>query len=321
MPRNRGDDLHTENQWMLVVFVFFAGIALSIGGFYGAKAWENYQIRQDFNELAHRFGVEISGFLEEYLQEFQAVAGSFPPVVTNQEEFDQFVSSLLKIRGNAHAVAWVPKIQGLTEGNFHVRFIHPFPENKELVGLDLESDPLQLEAMTKACDEGEQYAAYPMQGMLKNSDHSDSLFVYFPVYYPRPDSVRAPRRCDNLAGYILHIYDLKKMAVYFVKKILPEEIQLKIYDSSRLPFDLSEIGYTQELNFAGANVSLFFSPTLQYEKERTSSLHWWVFGICLLITVTFVICLADYIHETIQMKKMLQQVRFPKPSQSDPPAI
>lgn len=321
MSQNQGDDLVTKNQWMSVAFVFFAGIALSVGGFYGTKAWEDYQARQDFNELAHRFGMEISGLLEEHLQEFQAVADSFPSAFTNQEEFDQSVSSLLKTQGSAHAVAWVPKIEGLTEGNFHVRFIHPLHENKELVGLDLESDPLQLETMAKACDTGKQNATHPIQEMLKNNRHSDGLFVYLPVYRSRPDPVGAPRRCDNLAGFVLHIYDLEKMVSHFVKKILPEEIHMKIYDSSRRPLNLSEVGYTHEFNFAGADVSLFFTPTLQYEKEHASSLHWWVFAVGLLMTVTFVICLADYVHETIEMKKILQQVRPPKPSQPDPPGI
>ena len=177
----------------------------------------------------------------------------------SREEFGVYVQPLLENHPFIQAFEWVPRIdhseregfEGITRAvgyagfrifgisgssearqeYFPVHYSEPLPNNEQVLGFDLASDPQLLKLANAARDTGRAVAASRF-GQVPNARSQADLIILAPLYNKKAE--RTEERREHLKGFVLGIYRVQDMIDQMVSRYIPKGMNLTVYEEGEL---------------------------------------------------------------------------------------
>lgn len=150
----------------------------------------------------------------------------------DRQEFNAFVTPILKNHGNIKAVAWLPNVPfskrdeyennaqleglnsyvfrelndqrdvvvaGVRELYFPVYYAEPLLGNEKAFGFDLASNSKRLAALTKASDTGSKVATSPVK-LIDKASTETGVLIFYPVYSKTQKTQK--KSMDSVIGFV-----------------------------------------------------------------------------------------------------------------------
>ncbi len=118
---------------------------------------------------------------------------------------------------------------GVRKEYFPVYFLEPLNDNKHIMGLDLSSDTVQMEALNKSIDTGEM-AATPLIPLIQLKGKHYGFRVFLPVYLKHTPADTASLRRKNLIGFVTGVFHISAMVENTYTYLKEKGINIDIYD-------------------------------------------------------------------------------------------
>ncbi|WP_293112238.1 CHASE domain-containing protein [Moorena sp. SIO4G3] len=337
--------------------------------FMGTWNLENKTIEKEFEQDAKDIVSLLQRSLEKNLQQLESIVGVYAASekVTRQE-FRTFVKPYLSNHSDIQALEWIPwvpheqrsayeqaaKQEGfpnfkITENNpqgelikakpreeyFPVYFVEPYHDNETMLGFDLASNSLSLEALELSRDSGKAIATAPMTLMHKNTQHQLGFLILWPIYRQNTPTNSVISRRQNLEGFASSAFligDIVDRAlkyrqprgidVYLFHESAPTEERLLYTYSSSTPKaskDLKDenlatlrngLHHTVILDVSGQKWLILSKPNSEYIASRRTWYPWTVSLGGLLLTILLAIYISDRISAVaalVESERQLEQ--------------
>jgi signal transduction histidine kinase len=309
---------------MAVAFIVTIALYLLTSG------WEHHRIRLEFERLASRgaeaFEVELERNLEvlHSVERFYSSRGE-----VDRQEFHRFVSPLFPGRPGLMAVSWDPRVPGESRAAFEssirrsghsdfviterdsgdhlvparprgqyvpILYLEPTDGQQALLGFDLASDPVRVDALDRARDLGVP-AATGRITLVQNPPSSDGVVIFQPIFRSQASPQTQTERRANLLGYVSGVVQIGVLLGAAGERVDPASIGLGLYDETdpgepRLIHALAPAGgapengaapgvsralrWERRLEVAGRRWMLRFEPTPDYALAQRSWGAWLV---------------------------------------------
>ncbi|NEO15563.1 MAG: hypothetical protein F6K59_08590 [Moorea sp. SIO3F7] len=352
-----------------LALTIFTGVMFSILTFMGTWNLENKTIEKEFEQDATDIVSLLQRSLDKNLQQLESIVGVYAASekVTRQE-FRTFVKPYLSNHSDIQALEWIPwvpheqraayeqaaKQEGfpnfkITEKNpqgelikakpreeyFPVYFVEPYHDNETMLGFDLASNSLSLEALELSRDSGKAIATAPMTLMHKSPQHQLGFLILWPIYRQNTPTNSVISRRQNLEGFASSAFligDIVDRAlkyrqprgidVYLFHESAPTEERLLYTYSSSTPKaskDLKDenlatlrngLHHTVILDVSGQKWLILSKPNSEYIASRRTWYPWTVSLGGLLLTILLAIYISDRISAVaalMESEKQLEQ--------------
>ena len=197
-----------------------------------------------------------------------------------------------------------------------------------VIGYDLGSNPIYLEALEKARDTGQTIATQRI--FHKHENHNEYAFdIIMPLYSNNMSPISVQTRRENLKGFVLGIFCVGSIFESVVLKTEPAGINIFVFDRSaplseqflfahisrleknRLLPDMftrdnirHSFEYSSPIKVGGRNWEVVYTPHSNYRNENLSL---WPFSIIVIEFLIFV-WIFMYIKSNQKRSKYIQQV-------------
>lgn len=279
-----------------LVWVLGAMIAIALFAFSRAH-FQNVQ-REHFERDAIYYSTVVTETLERHVNSLKSLRAFVASRDVTRWEFSSFAAQTLPNNHGFKAVFWVPKVahasrkayeaefqrDGLyglrirevdpTKGfaiaqtrpfYFPVTYIDPLETNRDLIGLDLATDPVYRDLLALA-ERTDAVVVSPLNSTPRNAVNM-TLLVAFPLRAEQASTTGSER--PAIKGFAIGILDLKKL----IKAIVPRGASVELIvgeidaksaseagrdDGSASPFDawLTHSGFSRSQEFSIANQTL-----------------------------------------------------------------
>lgn len=250
-----------------VAVVVVASLSITGYTFRTVRGWETDRVQQAFSEAAQDRLLVIQNEIEQTLGIVQDVASFFEASAdVGRREFRKFVGPSLVRHPYIKTLEWVPRVSGaerdlfvtearrsfppfrITERNaagelivatgrsehFPVLYVQPYQDNRERLGLDLASVPLELLTLTAARDSGHMHGSPPIRFKPKGAEEW-GFMVTMPVYQRQPGTASpedvepddSPR--GELRGFALGVFRVAEIVETALDNLSPAGINIHIY--------------------------------------------------------------------------------------------
>ncbi|NEQ84745.1 MAG: hypothetical protein F6K26_32735, partial [Moorea sp. SIO2I5] len=221
------------------------------------------------------------------------------------------------------------------EEYFPVYFVEPYHDNETMLGFDLASNSLSLEALQLSRDSGKAIATAPMTLMRQNPQHKLGFIILWPIYRQNTPTNSIISRRQNLEGFASSAFligDVVNKAlkyrqprgidVYLFHESTPTEKRLLYTYSSSTPKaskDLNKkdfatlrngLHHTVILDVSGQKWLILSKPNSEYIGSRRSWYPWTVSLGGLLLTILLAIYISDRISAVaalVESERQLEQ--------------
>ncbi|NEO46928.1 MAG: hypothetical protein F6K55_23525, partial [Moorea sp. SIO4A3] len=356
-------------QYLPLALTIFTGIMFSILTFMGTWNLENKTIEKEFEQDATDIISLLQRSLEKNLHQLESIVGVYAASTkVTRQEFRTFVKPYLSNHSDIQSLQWIPRVpheqratyeqaakqEGflnfkITEQNpqgkliqakpreeyFPVYFVEPYHDNETMLGFDLASNSLSLEALQLSRDSGKAIATAPMTLMRQNPQHKLGFIILWPIYRQNTPTNSIISRRQNLEGFASSAFligDVVNKAlkyrqprgidVYLFHESTPTEKRLLYTYSSSTPKaskDLNKkdfaslingLHHTVILDVSGQKWLILSKPNSEYIGSRRSWYPWTVSLGGLLLTILLAIYISDRISAVaalVESERQLEQ--------------
>jgi signal transduction histidine kinase len=266
--------------WMAYVpiaLVTLLGVLVTWHAFNTVTDWERQRVQQAFRAAAIDRVLMVQREIEQNLGVVQDIGSFFDASEwVGRREFRKFVGPALKRHSSIAALQWIPRITGEERASFEeearrsfprfsinetsqagdlvsaeqrpvhfpVLYVQPYPLNKELLGLDLASDPVILDALqqTRVAGQVRVSSRIPLQQEGRN----EYGFVARQPVYNRVDTDETEAEGEEedvaldtlekqqlqLRGFAAGIFRIGAIVESALQNLSPSGIDVIIYDVS-----------------------------------------------------------------------------------------
>ena len=308
-----------------MVLTLVATFGLSVLLFVYANRREDEAVHRAFEDraqtLASAVHVSCDGHLE-VLSSLQSLFSSVPAV--HEEEFDRFVSPALLRHPGIRGMSWNPRVTAAGRERFEtetgapitqfdaqgrhvpaalrpeyvvVRYVAPAEDRKALGNLDVSSELVRREALSRARDTGG--AAATGRILLASERRATAaILIFAPVYgVGRAPATLAERR-QEIRGYVTGAFRLGDLVETAIGKLSRDEMTVALFDhwdsrkpellyadatwARRLDEPLSRLERSESFKFGGRPWVVRVAATGGFLETYASRRAWLVlFGGCL----------------------------------------
>ena len=273
---------HARNAhpWMAYVpiaLVALIGVLVTWHAFNVVSDWEHHRVQQAFHAAATDRVLMIQREIEQSLGVVQDIGSFFDASMwVGRREFRKFVGPALKRHASITALQWIPRITGAERASFEeearrsfarfsinesnqagdlvraeqrpvhlpVLYVQPYQLNKEVLGLDLASDPAIMDALQQTRDAGQMQAS-PRIPLEREGRIEYGFTARLPVYNKvASDEAEAEGEEDDtvldtqelrrlhLRGFAAGIFRIGEIVESALQNLGPSGIDMVIYDVS-----------------------------------------------------------------------------------------
>ena len=262
-----------------------------------ATRWEQAAASGQFERRAQELSEAIEKDLEAHLETLYSIQ-SFMGVSrqATRFEFREYVAPFLQRHPSILALAWNPSVSqshrltyeasGREEGfaQFEIKergangalvrardrqeyvpvqYVEPFFGNERALGYDIASDPIRLEALTRARTSGKP-SATGWINLAHGSEQHPAFVVFLPIYENMPASQSTGGKERGLLGYATAVFRISDIVAVALKPFRHEDIELTLSDPTTPLRD--RVAYFYSANQQGVQK---FAPV-----ARSASLNW-----------------------------------------------
>ncbi len=265
---------HPWRVYLPIAFVALLGVLVTGQAFNVVSGWEHQRVEQAFRSAATDRILMVEREIEESLGVVQDVGSLFDTSQrVGRREFRTFVGPALKRYTSIAALQWIPRVAAsertlfeaqarksfsrfsLVETSqagdlvkavqrpvhFPVLYVQPYQFNREMLGLDLASDPMILEAMQQARDAGQMQVS-PAITLQWEGRIEYGFVARLPVYHKTgTDEAEAEDEEDAvpdtpelrqqlLRGFAAGIFRIGDIVERALQNLTPSGVDMSIYD-------------------------------------------------------------------------------------------
>lgn len=170
-----------------------------------------------------------------------------------------------------------------------VSYVYPWQENSVLLGFDVASDPVRLEALERAHESGQFAMTRPVQ-LLQDKSLSSGVIIYQPVYDALSLTLSPSSRKSHLKGYVTAVVRIKDLLAIVLKPYSSGDYQLTITDTTdpgdsrdfyhtqeyKVPAYAQSLALSQVMTLGGRQLLITVTPTEKYLTDNVSLQSWFV---------------------------------------------
>lgn len=251
---------------------------------------EKSRLQNEFEHLSNNIIITLKDSIENNLQVLNELNSFYAASEkVERSEFKQFSKNIFTRRPDIYMLGWSPRAsqdqllelsqsaaaegipdyklkqydhRGLMvpvkkrEEYFPVFFVEPFNRNSDILGLDQNSYSITQAAMRKALETGLPSATMVMnlpQFENEPAASRNGFQVFSPVYKKDSDLTSFEDRKENIAGYLIASFHIRKMLESALKNFKTSELELRIYaqgirDKNKLIYTYNPQPYDQVKN-------------------------------------------------------------------------
>ena len=259
-----------------IVLVALLGVVMTGLSFREITNWEQQRIQNTFQDAARDRILVIQREFEHTLGLVQDL-GNFVDASPwiGRREFRKFVDPALKRHDSIQALEWVPRVTAaehkafinearrsfarfrITEQDdqgqmvraaprseyFPILYVQPYRLNRELLGLDLASDEVELKALLAAADAGEMQVSVSVS-YNRDGPEKTRFIAHLPVYHKMgvvgqessedEDKLAdtAEQRRQQLRGFAVGVFRIGDVVEQALASFTPGGIDIRVYDAS-----------------------------------------------------------------------------------------
>jgi signal transduction histidine kinase len=260
-----------------IALVTLLGVLVTWHAFNTVTDWERQRVQQAFRAAAIDRVLMVQREIEQNLGVVQDIGSFFDASEwVGRREFRKFVGPALKRHSSIAALQWIPRITGEERASFEeearrsfprfsinetsqagdlvsaeqrpvhfpVLYVQPYPLNKELLGLDLASDPVILDALQQTRDAGQVRVSSRIP--LQQEGRNEYGFVARQPVYNRVDTDETEAEGEEedvaldtlekqqlqLRGFAAGIFRIGAIVESALQNLSPSGIDVIIYDVS-----------------------------------------------------------------------------------------
>jgi signal transduction histidine kinase len=260
-----------------IALVTLLGVLVTWHAFNTVTDWERQRVQQAFRAAAIDRVLMVQREIEQNLGVVQDIGSFFDASKwVGRREFRKFVGPALKRHSSIAALQWIPRITGEERASFEeearrsfprfsinetsqagdlvsaeqrpvhfpVLYVQPYPLNKELLGLDLASDPVILDALQQTRDAGQVRVSSRIP--LQQEGRNEYGFVARQPVYNRVDTDETEAEGEEedvaldtlekqqlqLRGFAAGIFRIGAIVESALQNLSPSGIDVIIYDVS-----------------------------------------------------------------------------------------
>jgi PAS domain S-box-containing protein len=262
IPTRRG-----WQQYLPIGLAVSVGLACTLGVFSIIRHREWQGIESDFSRASSNRVAAIVRATEENrlaLESIRRVVSASKGIA--REELASLAQPFFSRLAGIQSLGWAPQVRGDQRGEFEagtqeqgsagraiqewdhsgrlvpaapreayfpVHLVEPYASNKQLLGLDLASDPARRTALWQSCDTGESLTVPPLKSLHGHSGERVYL-VILPVYSVDKPFVSAQDRRRHLRGFVLGEFCTDQVLTKALSYLQPEGIDVQLIDTSAL---------------------------------------------------------------------------------------
>jgi PAS domain S-box-containing protein len=255
-------------KYLAILVTLVAGIALSIALFSFVERLQKKHFEYEFDLKASDRTEVIADSFDDHIDLLYYITGLFDSSQkVERGEFYVFTKNILLLHPDILALAWVPRVKELEllsyevsayrdgildfaikaldgqsqilksetkQEYFPVYYVEPYKENRDILGLDLSSDPARWQAMQKACDSGLPIATGKINLVrdIGNSQTGTGIRIFVPVYRKDAATGSPAERRSNLIGFLSILFRASDTIEIRLKNLNPIGVDVYLLDKT-----------------------------------------------------------------------------------------
>ncbi len=297
--------------YIFLMFLAFAGIAISVGLFIVGERQDRDRLQIEFNKLSDDGIDSLRRGIEESLQQLESLSAFYVHAdVITRKEFHDFIQPFLARNPGIQALGWIPRVpdssrdayeraaQGdgfpgfqfteMESGGAMIRtgrrreyfpayFVEPFSTNKMALGFDLASEPVRRATLQQARDSGTVVVTARIMILEERTSRSGYLALH-PLYGkgPVPGSIQARRA--RLTGFVVGVFQIGNIIEKYVSHLRLQDIEIRVYDDTAQDSPLLYV-YPPSLHASSREVEDrgFLQKSIKYGKTIEVAGKKWTF--------------------------------------------
>ncbi len=337
------------NRYVLAFSVFCLGIAISFVMFTAVHEQEENRLKMEFDSSSSDQVEIITRNVLADLEILYSVRALYEASFSVEKDgFQKFTATTLKNHPEILYIDWMPRIPDsdrkafeegvrLLEGNpefqitereandkfvkalqrqeyFPIQYAMPVKFEKNILGFDVNSSPVNREAMKRACDTNRAVAT----GRITLSRQTRRGFIqkiFIPIYVNgKPHDTIEDRR-QNLLGFAAVLVSIEDLVETSLRNLTPTGIETYFYDKSATPdkrflyfhksrfgkrisgsiedaAKIGELNWNVEVDIPGRKWQVTCSPNLLFLERYTKKQSW----LILIIGAMLALASAAYLY-------------------------
>ncbi|MEW8560771.1 MAG: CHASE domain-containing protein, partial [Candidatus Thiodiazotropha sp.] len=344
-----------------VVLVALMGLAITLALFVQSIRWEKSQVEIAFREASQDRILVIQREIEHSLRIVIDIASFFEASETvGRREFRKFVGPALKNQAGIKSLEWVPVVSSRMRSRFTekaresfppfeilerddsgalaksskrpvyypVLYIQPYQFNKQLLGLDIGTDPTAYSLLSDAESSGEMRVS---PGLYLNDDgeRKSGIMVAAPVFFKADESTKEQpsQSAASIKGFAIGTFFVGEIIERALESLRPAGIDIHFYqnhggEDERLLYshrtrlaDGSHVGsgegsaaisYTQEISVGTQKWQIICNSASGKFTVNTWS-SWVIFFGGMAFTLLFTIYVATLVGRARQVRLEVEE--------------
>jgi PAS domain S-box-containing protein len=235
-----------------------ATFTLSVFLFFYSSRREQEALRSAFEDRARTLASAVQASCDGHMEVLISLESLFASVPTvSAEELHWFVAKSLSRHPGLRALSWNPRVTAAGRARFEaetggpitqrdangqrvpappkpeyvvVRYVEPAADLKA-VGIDVASEPVRNEALTRARDTGLVAATGPIR-LVNDDGELLSILLFAPVYGTRPVPAAIEQRRAAIRGYATGAFRLADLVETAVRELPRDGMTVALFDRS-----------------------------------------------------------------------------------------
>ena len=259
--------------YLPIAIVALIGVIITGYAFNAVTGWERQRVEQAFREAANDRVLMVLREIDQSLGVVQGIGSFFDASAwVGRRDFRKYVGPALKHHSSIEALQWIPRVTGIERTSFEeearrsfapfrinerdqagdlvraqqrpvhfpVLYVQPYQPNRDVLGLDLASDPATLDALLQTRDAGQMRVSPRI--LLQREDRVEYGFIArLPVYLKTDageaegeDEEAAPETLETrqlqLRGFAAGIFRVGEIIESALQNLSPSGIDMVIHD-------------------------------------------------------------------------------------------
>jgi signal transduction histidine kinase/integral membrane sensor domain MASE1 len=320
----------TLRRQLSVTALLMVMLALVVVFFAASRRSEERRLELEFKTQAEALRSAVEKSLNAYLKLTESVANYYmSDSAVTSTDFSRFTAPLLAHHRGVQALGWYPRVDDAKRGRFEeaarrdgmngfeieeldpnglmiraarrqvyfpARQLEPHKANAALLGFDLASEAVTLEAVNEARDSGKPVISGPVR-LLQATDGQDAIFILAPAFRPAATPVSVEHRRRDFMGVAAWLVRVSNVVPDAITGVVPDGIELRIednsardevllYDSGPAPAKsaAAALQLESDQHLGARDWKLTFYPTEQYVLTQRGWLAWAFLIVGLLFT-------------------------------------
>jgi len=289
-----------------------------------------YNKKQEIDRLAFIFDNQVNEFhallsneLAQHLETNQVLKAFFDSSENiSNEEFKIFTDSFFKHQFSTQALEWVEYVPAdqqmpgvpidYSEGRFVIRYIQPQDKNKDMLGYDLNANPVARQALLTSIASKQVVMAQPLQ-LIAETTEKKIFVLYSPVYH----QANTGDVIAQLKGFIGSVFRVDEQVKQILQAFSNFQLLVKISDKNTELYNnyadtnspvlnLLSLYRSKQIQIANRTWKVSYQPSAEFYKKQMSNAVWWLFLGGFLVTGLTAIGLLMLSGRTLRTEELIR---------------